>query len=211
MTLTNHAYPHDPGTFRYKNIVYKRTDKCGGTYYKNLFKAFGFEQIGQHEILETDKIFTFIIDPKKRRVKAIAQLIYNTQNQKLLEDKNFLRFIGDICITDCHTYPYFLQYLPIEHRTVFLPLDHDTLPAEKLLRSYFQVHCPELASKSLVNDNLYANKADKTKQAIYQKISENLKSYFFEKVFQQDFALYQNTMDGVDHDLAQHLTSKYDK
>ena len=208
----NHSHhTHDPGTFRYKNIVYIRTDKCGGTYLENLLKTFGFQQIQQFEIVPKDKIFTFIIDPTLRRIKAVTQLIYNTQTQDFLKQENFLRFIENICITDCHTYPYFLQYKHIMDKTVFLPLDHKTLTPETLLKEYFAVHCPEFAENNLVVNELYGNKADINKKAIYQKISENLKPFFFETVLQEDFDLYKTTVNSTTKDLSQHLVSKYDK
>jgi hypothetical protein len=212
MIHNNHFHhTHDPGTFRYKNIVYISTDKCGGTYFENLFKTFGFEKIQQYEILSSDKIFTFIIDPTQRRIKSITQLIYNTQTQEFLKQKNFLKFIENICISDCHTYPYFLQYRHIADNTVFLPLDHKTLTPEILLKQYFAVHCPELAEKNFVVTDLYSNKADADKKAIYQKIGENLKPFFFDTVFQEDFELYKTTINSTTKDLSQHLISKYDK
>lgn len=211
MTTSFKFHTHDPGTFRYKNIVYIRTDKCGGTYFENIFKTFGFEKIYQDQINENDKIFTFIINPTHRRVKAITQLMYNTQTQALLQNKNFLRFIENITIGDAHNYPYFLQYEPFIDRTVFMPLDHANITAEQMLSKYFEIHCPELADKQFTNKDLYANKADKTKNDIYKLVSDNLKPFFFETVLQQDFDLYKQTIESVDRDLSQHLSAKYDK
>ena len=165
----------------------------------------------KNHIFLNDKIFTFIINPTSRRIKAITQLIYNTQNQKLLENKDFLRFLENICVTDCHTYPYFLQYETIMDKTLFLPLDHEKFTAKQILQQYFTAHCQELSDKEFVKQELYANKADYTKKAIYNKVSANLKPLFFEAVFQKDFDLYQKTLHSVETDLSRHIVSKYDK
>jgi hypothetical protein len=52
-----------PGTFRYKNIVYVRTTRCASNYIKRILIQLNFKNIKFNNIRDTDKVFTFIIDP----------------------------------------------------------------------------------------------------------------------------------------------------
>ena len=200
---------HDPGIFRFKNMVWFRTDKCAGTYFSNLFMKWGFKRIQFSEIRDEDKIFAFLINPAKRRVKAIVQAIYNSNAIYLLKDANFCRFLSNMIIADEHTYPYHFQFKHTHHRTVFLPLDHAKLPLEKTLKKFFHLHCRELWKKKLEDDTIQAHKADDVKKKHYELVEAVLAMPYYRTIMDQDIKLYNETIDSITENIGIHLTEPY--
>lgn len=195
--------------FRFKNIVWFRSNKCAGTYFTHLFKKWGFERIHYDEVRDEDKLFAFLIDPAKRRVKAIVEAIYKVNAIHLLKDKNFCGFLSDMVIADKHSYPYHLQFKHIRDRTVFLPLDHAPVPLKRSLKRFFNLHCPELQENNLDDDTIEANKAKYKKKKHYKLVESVLEMPFYRTVMDQDIKLYNETIDSITDNLHKHVTKPY--
>ena len=99
--------PWNQGIYRHNNLVYHRSNKCAGTFFSEFFSNHGWKPIPDPKTIRpTDVNFGILIDPIKRRAKAITERICMAGMQEYIDNKSFQKFIEDICIVDEHLIPY---------------------------------------------------------------------------------------------------------
>ena len=208
-------------TLRYKNLVYTRTYKCASTYLCNFLKKKGFERIDINDLNEEDKMFTFIQNPYVRRVKGIAEVLFDTGCERKLTEQNFVKLIKDATVLDHHTIPYSAQYRNYMNRILFFPIDSEVIGLDDLLIKFFAVHCPELNNVH-ITENIPKNLGSNTEGYGYNgKIKKiKIRAYDFikkfatnkelsELVLADDYVIWSNSKRSVETDLDTYLTSKY--
>lgn len=91
---------------RYKNLVYARTLKCASEFfYRNFVQTAGWKPILYKDInWDQDTVFSYIMDPIKRRHKGISEFIVaNDLKNLLFNDKRFQRTIEKVVALDEHS------------------------------------------------------------------------------------------------------------
>lgn len=199
-----------PGTFRYKNIVYVRTTRCASNYIKRILIQLNFKNIKFNSIKNTDKVFTFIIDPFERRVKGLTYLLDELKAYSLIKNPQFKKFIKSTCVAGIDTLPYYLQYRNILNQTLFLPI-HKKYQIIDLLKKYFYQHCPELLQIKF-NENVWRNKADKIREYQYRHVKTILKNNKLVKnTLDLDNKIWKEAVSKTNKDVNSYLILKYKK
>ena len=197
-----------PGTFRYKNIVYVRTTRCASNYIKRILIQLNFKNIKFNNIRDTDKVFTFIIDPFERRVKGLTLLLDELKAYSLIKNPQFKKFIKLTSVAGIDTLPYYLQYKNILNQTLFLPI-HKKYQITDLLKKYFYQHCPELLQIKF-NENVWKNKANKIREYQYRHVKTILKSNKSVKnTLDLDNKIWKEAVSKTNKDVDSYLISKY--
>ena len=197
-----------PGTFRYKNIVYVRTTRCASNYIKRILIQLNFKNIKFNNIRDTDKVFTFIIDPFERRVKGLTLLLDELKAYSLIKNPQFKKFIKSTSVAGIDTLPYYLQYKNILNQTLFLPI-HKKYQITDLLKKYFYQHCPELLQIKF-NENVWKNKANKIREYQYRYIKTILKSNKSVKnTLDLDNKIWKEAVSKTNKDVNSYLISTY--
>ena len=108
--------------YRYKNLVYLRTLKCASTYYSKFFSEQGWQYNTADTIdWDNDQVFSFIMDPYKRRLKGLTEFIVGNNKQELLSQDRL--FWGGVLYLDMHSIPYFTCYGERVNDIDWIPLD----------------------------------------------------------------------------------------
>lgn len=128
--------------YRYKNLVYLRTLKCGSTYYSKMFTNAGWNRSSADAIdWNVDHVFSFIMDPYERRLKGLTQYIFNHNQQSLLEIESF--FWKHVLYIDPHAMPYSVCYGKYIDKIDWIPLDCQNFApdlAKNMLSSLLSLH-----------------------------------------------------------------------
>jgi hypothetical protein len=90
---------------RWNNLVYARTLKCGSEFfYKNFVFTAGWQPTLWPDIdWQTDRVFSYIMDPIQRRHKGIAEYLFINDAMHLLDDPAFSRIIAQAPFLDEHS------------------------------------------------------------------------------------------------------------
>ena len=108
------------GKIKHTNLVYNRSNKVVVTFFSEFFSDHGWKPVSDPKsITPTDVNFGILIDPIKRRAKAITERIFMAGMQEYIDNKSFQIFIEDICIVDEHFIPYSHQFKQMNNLTLF--------------------------------------------------------------------------------------------
>ena len=91
---------------RWNNLVYLRTLKCGSEFfYRNFQEVAGWKKIRWQDInWDTDHVFSYIMDPIRRRHKGIAEfLIHHRLVNALFDNPDFAKLIKHVPFLDEHS------------------------------------------------------------------------------------------------------------
>ena len=196
---------YDSKAFRYKNIVYISTWKCAGTYFSAFFKKNGWTQIPQREVKKSNIIFTFIIDPKLRRIKGITELLRESNIRSDIGSKEFKRFVKYIVIGDEHTLPYHIQYQFFNKRMIFLPLLDWKLSPFEILKRFFKTHIPDENIDKYNIKNLPRNTGPKEE---YNNVSKLLDHKLSNFVLYKDFIIYNSMIRKLNRNFQRYIAGK---
>ena len=148
MILTENWEQHEEYGYRHRHyiqalscgpMVYLRTLKCGSTFFYNNLVDWGWEEINFCDIKwQTQIVFSHIMEPVRRRHKAIAEYIFMTNTWDLLFDNpKIQQFIQRVPLLDSHSVSYHDYYGQLSWLIDWIPLstDHEenTALTERLL------------------------------------------------------------------------------
>lgn len=92
---------------RSNNLVYVVTLKCASSMYRSIFTRLGWEYTTLKSInWEQDKVFSYIREPHKRRIAAVAEyasLQSPYAGTAIVCDEKYMKMMNDIFILDHHT------------------------------------------------------------------------------------------------------------
>jgi len=205
-------------TLRYKNMVWTRTYKCASTYSLHLLKSLGFEKTNIDDVTKDDKIFTMIREPHTRRIKGIAECLFEYNCIDKLLDEKFLNLIKDLTVLDQHTLPYSVQYKNFKNRILFIPIDCDKMDLDSILKLFFKVHCPELVDKEWRQDLPREGRYDDyhngpTIRGLRPRVHEQLKNHLNDEigdlVLKEDSEIWKSACDMISNNLDKYITYKF--
>ena len=205
-------------TFRYKNIVYVCVPKCASTYIINLIQQMPFDEINSSQIRSDDKIFTFIRNPRERYINALEQKITEANAFHLMNDKSFLNFLNGIAIGDDNMIPYHIRFKGIAKQTLFLPCDSEKYSVKKLLKYYFDIHCPEIDHEKIDYDVERNSSSDydhnqipdlRTRTRKFLAGNLHIHKDMFAMIYDEDFETWKTAVRMVERNLDQYLVSIY--
>lgn len=175
-------------------LVYVRTLKCASTFFWHSFnQKFGWEEIKFDDInWQTQHVFSYIMDPRQRRVKGVTEFVWMHQTQDQLLDPAYRTFIQQTPVLDYHTVSYYdnfgnrcnqIDWIPIADFSQQTVADLTSrLLFENGIRIFNQWHWP------------FAHKSEPEKKLLEQQISQCLTEVAtpaVDKYLQQDMLLYQ--------------------
>ena len=113
-------------------LVYVRALKCASTFFWHSFnQKFGWEEIAFDNInWQTQRVFSHIMDPGRRRIKGVTEFIWMHHAQDQLADPAYRTFVQQTPVLDMHTVSYHdnfgdhcdqIDWIPIanfDHQTV---------------------------------------------------------------------------------------------
>lgn len=113
---------------RWNNLVYVRTLKCGSEFfYRNFSETAGWEKIQWDQInWDNDCVFSYIMDPIRRRHKGIAEfLIHHRLTQQLFENPQFAELVSHLPFLDEHSAGMHTIYDDYADKIDWIPLSLD--------------------------------------------------------------------------------------
>ena len=181
--------PWNQGIYRHNNLVYHRSNKCAGTFFSEFFSNHGWKPIPDPKTIRpTDVNFGILIDPIKRRAKAITERICMAGMQEYIDDKSFQKFIEDICIVDEHLIPYSHQFKEVNNLTLFR-LEPGI---SQKLKEFCANHGCDISLFDEKDEKIRKNVSNTKKLTVYAKVVECLKTPLFNDIFKDDICMFQD-------------------
>lgn len=183
-TLSTWLKCDDIYMYRHDKLVYLRNFKCASTFYSSLFERNHWKRQTVLDIdWDHDHVFSFIMDPMERRLKGLAQFIWQEKSlQALLENPEFWYRTSFL---DYHSMPYTLTYRNFCDRIDWIPIDHPEFKSEDLVKIM-------LDDKNISLDwsTVKSNKSPEDKLEIYNKIKKFDSNWEVYHIFEEDQILY---------------------
>ena len=179
-------------------LVYLRTLKCASTFfYNNFMQTFGWREIAWVDInWHRQKVFSHMLDPVKRRHKAVAEYIdlCSLNTPEFMQNPNVQRFIRYIPVMDDHSSSYHDLYGYACYSIDWIPLSGDHLTnilcTEMLCESYGHRYSGQW-------DHDHDHTGTKTKKDLEQQL-ENLwgadQDEWVHNYLDRDVRLYQRVV-----------------
>ena len=181
--------PWNQGIYRHNNLVYHRSNKCAGTFFSEFFSNHGWKPIPDPKTIRpTDVNFGILIDPIKRRAKAITERICMAGMQEYIDNKSFQKFIEDICIVDEHLIPYSHQFKEVNNLTLFR-LEPGI---SQKLQEFCANHGCDISLFDEKDEKIRKNVSNTKKLTVYAKVVESLKTPLFNDIFKDDICMFQD-------------------
>ena len=120
------------------SLVYKKHDlvfvpvlKCASTFFDDLFtnRFQGWSTVNLYELDWSDiKVFSVLMDPYRRRLNGIMQILRNIYGLHKLEslldhDHDFANMVSMIPWLDAHSMPYSMMFGSLIHRIHWIPME----------------------------------------------------------------------------------------
>lgn len=133
---------------RWNQLVYVRTLKCGSEFfYRNFDEMAGWEKIQWQSIdWANDHVFSYIMDPVRRRHKGMAEfLIHHRLVDQLFDNEDFARLVGHVPFLDEHSAGMYTMYGDNTEQIDWIPLSKEHNQGVKYTNLLLQYHGhPEL-------------------------------------------------------------------
>lgn len=180
-------------------VVYLRTLKCGSTFFYNNLVDWGWEEINFKDInWQTQIVFSHVMEPLRRRHKAIAEYIFMTGTWDLLrDDPKFQQFVQRVPLLDAHSVSYHDYYGQLSWLIDWIPLSEDHAENTELTQRLLNYG----AGMRTFNWNLdHAHPGHSIKKEIENKLIElwsqpqNQPREYVDFYLERDQLLYQTVM-----------------
>lgn len=93
--------------FRSGNLVYLVMLKCASSMYREIFSRLGWKQTSLDTVdWERDKVFSYMRDPMKRRISAVAEYAAMQSpytGTDIVTDEKYMQMMNDMFVLDHHT------------------------------------------------------------------------------------------------------------
>ena len=121
------------GVYKKNNLVFVTMYKCASSTYMTYLEKQKWEKIQFSEIdFNSMYVFGFIMDPLKRRIKGITEILCECYNNnyndimQILKNDNFCAFLNNISLMDAHTTPYWILFGDQLKKIHWIPLEFYT-------------------------------------------------------------------------------------
>lgn len=185
-------------------LVYLRTLKCASTFfYNNFLHTFGWREIAWVDIeWRSQKVFSHMLDPVKRRHKAVAEFIEicGLNTPEFTMDPRFQKFVQSVPCMDNHSSSYHDLYGYACNSIDWIPLSHDHLT---------NIRCTELLCEAFGHNyrgcwnNEHVHLSSQSKKDLEQLL-ENLwggtPAEWVHNYLDRDITLYKKVISQFRHD-----------
>ena len=156
---------------RWNNLVYVRTLKCASEFfYRNFDETSSWEKINWDQIdWSQDRVFSYIMDPVRRRHKGIAEfLIHHRLTEQLFDNSKFAELVSHLPFLDEHSAGMYTIYEDYADQIDWIPLSLNHAQGVKytnlLLESY---------NHPLIKwNNEFVHTTDNYMKEIFEKIEQ---------------------------------------
>lgn len=137
--------------YRHRNLVYAKSFGSEDRYWVNLFVSLGWTQVSFNNIdWDNDRVFSFIIDPVKRRTRGVVNCLMENNYLNLLNDNGFCNFLKWLPAIDINSLSYHDIWHDYCDKIKWFPADLPNVDSFSLLENYAQ----EFNSQKLSRANL---------------------------------------------------------
>lgn len=179
---------------RWNNLVYARTLKCGSEFfYKNFTQTAGWEPCRWADIdWNRDSVFSYVMDPVKRRHKGISEFLIQTNSVDLLfSSVPFQAVIAQVPCLDDHSASLHNIYGDRIQNIEWLPIVADHSVAIRATDALLQRH----GHQSIKWNSAFAHTTANYMDNIYNRVKELWDSTFINDYvrfyFEKDIELFQ--------------------
>jgi hypothetical protein len=154
---------------RHNNLVYARTLKCGSEFfYRNFTENFYWKPIKFSEIdWHNDTVFSYVMDPIKRRHKGIGEFVVATGTGYLLQHHTgFVKTIATVPYLDDHSASLHNIYREFVNKINWLLIDDDHQVAIHQTEQLLKTH----GISDLVWNYQYVHRTDNYLKDIFSRI-----------------------------------------
>ena len=193
MTVRNYWIDQTTSFLKKDHVVYGITLKCASTFYCSLLQNNGWKPAKFSDIdWENDHVFSFIMDPWKRRAKGIAEDLLNgySVEQYLLNNLG-KKFWEDHLTFGGHSIPITLYWPGYYDKIDWIPLDAG-VDSNRLLDKLLKSHAMTLDYSNTVETHV----TEEYKQEVYEKIKKMVGngSSTLQLMLSSDVDLYNNVL-----------------
>jgi hypothetical protein len=124
-----------------KNIGFIRNDKCGSTYFANIFKANGWLLQNHHDIdWEKDQVFSFIMDPYVRHIKGLVEDAVQMGSEKTMLTQLGVKIWQNLPWLGRHSMPMSVKFGQRINNIEWIPIDIGLESTESIVDSILAHH-----------------------------------------------------------------------
>lgn len=196
---------HHIEVLRHENLVYLRTLKCASTFfYWNFSKNLMWQEISWSSIdWENDHVFSHILEPVKRRHKAVAERLFMFGLcDQYINDLNLQECLEHSLVLDQHGESYSTRYGTACNRIDWIPLQPDNHVNVTLTQA--------LLSSSGVNDVKWNYGYSHIGEDIKTQVEKILETRWNQALYQGRLLEWQQHELQQDIDLYTNITQSFD-
>lgn len=192
----NHCY-HDLAFYRPpgKRIGFIRNDKCGSTYFANIFEANGWMIESAENIdWQIDHVFSFIMDPYVRHVKGMVEDAIAVGSEKIMIQNFGKMFWENIPWLGTHSMPISVKFGKLADNIDWIPIDIGIPSTEDIVDQLLKTHDEEIDWSIPVD----RNESSPYEKEMFKIFAEMLNSANKAELLNhrcQDYKIYKKTID----------------
>jgi hypothetical protein len=124
-----------------KNVGFVRNEKCGSTFFSNVFAANGWSRQLLHQInWDKDYVFSFVMDPYIRHVKGMVEDAVNLGAEKIMLANLGIKFWHNLPWIGTHSMPMSVRFGDQVHSIDWIPIDIGIVSTETIVDSLLEPH-----------------------------------------------------------------------
>lgn len=178
-----------------KNIGFIRNDKCGSTFFSNIFKANGWIRESSEDIdWDQDHVFSFIMDPYVRHVKGMVEDAVLMGSEKLMLQNFGLRFWQNISWIGSHSMPMSVKFGDCINQIDWIPIDIGLDSTEDIVDQLLKPYNIKVEWSIEVD----RNESSPYEKEMFEKFSQLLNSDQKHKLLSQvclDYEIYKKSIE----------------
>ena len=178
-----------------KKIGFIRNDKCGSTYFANIFLANGWELESAENIdWGIDYVFSFIMDPYVRHVKGMVEDARLMGSEKIMIQNFGKMFWENIPWIGPHSMPISIKFGELADKIDWIPIDIGLPSTEDIVDQLLKPHGEEVDWSIPV----YRNESTPYEKEMFKFFAEMLNSANKAELLNhrcQDYEIYKKSID----------------
>ena len=130
--------------YRHRNLVYAKSFGSEDVYWTNLLTTLGWQPLSFDQVKwGEDHVFSFIIDPIKRRTRTLVDYLLQNNCAYLLDDQNFSNFVKWLPIVNINSMSYQDIWQEYCSQITWIPADQVGVDVFKMLEKFARQHDTE--------------------------------------------------------------------
>lgn len=185
------AFYRAPG----KHVGFVRNDKCGSTFFSNIFAANGWISSSSNSInWEKDQVFGFIMDPYIRHVKGLVEDVVTIGLEKVMLANLGMKFWHNLSWIGSHSMPMSIKFGSRINNIDWIPIDIGLESTENIVDDLLKPY------NVTINWNIPVNRNESTdyEKELFHKFSQlsnSQEKQHLLRVICRDYDVYQRSID----------------